>query len=462
LGRPIEHSKRAGLGLATGPKIIVGSVSACAYADGLLRASLPVRPCDVSDLNALRIQTDGLVAATEAVKFPFERVGLDVAPELATLRERQALLRVEMPYGGEGWLVTRYADARFVWSDRRFSLAATVNADVPRVSEKLTPPGHLMAMDPPEHSRLRKLVARAFSRRAAQAWRLRAGEIVEELIAGLRANGSPADLVENFSVPLPVTVICELLGVPKADRSLFRHFAEIMLSTTAASLEEMLATRDELIGYLSRHISARRARPQEERSADLLTDLVRARDQRDQLSETELLMMGINMIVAGHETTANSLSNFVYTLLDTGRWEWLAQNQEKIGIAIDELLRYVQLGSTGTPARVAMEDVEMAGQLVRAGESAIIEINSANRDEAIFANAETLNLERAHNPHVTFGYGPHLCLGAQLARMELQVAMGGLLRHFPDLRLAGSAADVAWRAGGQVRGPRELLVSWGQ
>ncbi|HWG14308.1 MAG TPA: cytochrome P450 [Streptosporangiaceae bacterium] len=402
-----------------------------------------------------------MTASTEALAFPFEqRAALEPPPEFALLRAERPVQRVEMPYGGEGWLITRYADAKLVWSDPRFSRAATVNADVPRPTPKLTPPGHLMAMDPPEHSRLRRLVAGAFTVKAVQRWRPRTTQVVEELVEGLKAKGSPADLVDNFALPLPVTVICELLGVPKEDRHFFQHFSQIALSTTAATLEEMLAARDELTGYLARHIAARRAQPEGERSKDLLTDLVQARDSDDRLSEAELIMMGVGLLIAGHETTANSTSNFVYTLLERGYWATLARQPDKVNVAIEELLRYVQLGNTGSMTRIATEDVEVGGQLIRVGEGVIVAINSANRDEQVFPDGDVLDLERAHNPHVRFGYGAHHCLGAQLARMELQVGVGGLLKHFPGLRFAGTAEDVPWRVGTLVHGPRELLLAW--
>ena len=402
-----------------------------------------------------------MTAATEAIGFPFEqRAALEPPPEFALLRAERPVQRVQMPYGGEGWLVTRYADAKFVWSDPRFSREATVNADVPRASPKLTPPGHLMAMDPPEHARLRRLVAGAFTVKAVRRWRPRTEQVVEELITAVLEKGAPVDLVDNFSLPLPVTVICELLGVPKEDRRFFQHFSQVALSTTAATLEEMLVARDELTGYLAKHIAIRRNQPEGERSNDLMTDLVHARDNDDRLTEAELVMMGVGLLIAGHETTANSTSNFVYTLLETGQWASLAQRPEKLNVAIEELLRYVQLGNTGSMTRIATEDVEIAGQLVRKGDGVIVAINSANRDEEVFGDAGTLDLEREHNPHVRFGYGAHHCLGAQLARMELQVGVGGLLRQFPTLRFAGSAEDVPWRVGTLVHGPRELMLSW--
>ncbi len=402
-----------------------------------------------------------MTRATEAVRFPFgQPAALQAPPEFAVLRAERPVQRVQMPFGGEGWLVTRYADSKFVWSDPRFSRAATVNADIPRSSPQLNPPGHLSAMDPPEHSRLRRLVGGAFTVKAAQRWRSRTEQIAGDLITGLLAKGAPVDLVDNFSLPLPITVICELLGVPKEDRRLFERVSQAVPGTSAVTDEQAQAACDELICYLAQHISARRDQPDGARPDDLLTTLIQARDRGDRLSEAELINMGCVIIIGGHETTAGSISNFVYTLVETGQWAQLARHPEKLNVAIEELLRYVQLHNTGGLARIATEDVEIAGQLVRKGDAVIVDLNSANRDASIFQDAETLDLEREHNPHVAFAYGAHRCPGAQLARMELQVGIGALLRQLPGLRLAGSAEDIPWRAGTAVDGPRELLLSW--
>ncbi|WP_031466715.1 cytochrome P450 [Sciscionella sediminilitoris] len=397
------------------------------------------------------------MAATDVLEYPFEQPA-ELAPpvEFAELRAERPIQRVELPYGGQAWLVTRYADVKQVYADPRFSRAATVGEDIPRTTPARVRAGGLLAMDPPEHSRLRKLVASAFTMKNVQRWRPRTEQVVGELIAGMRP---PADLVDQFCLPLPVTVICELLGVPATDRHFFQHFAQIMLSTTAATAGEIEQAREELFAYLREHIAARRAQPEGQRSRDLLTDLVEARDNTDRLSEDELVQMGVGILVAGHETTANQLANFTFTLLDTGLWARLVERPELLDSAVEELLRYVQLGNGGS-ARVATEDVELAGVLVRAGESVIGALGSANRDESVFPGADRIDFDRETNPHVGFGYGVHHCLGAQLARMELRVGLGALIEAFPGLRFAESAEQVPWRVGRLVHGPRELRLRW--
>jgi nocardicin N-oxygenase len=389
----------------------------------------------------------------QAVPFPFTSAEpLQPAPEYAALRAGRPALRVELPYGGEGWLVSRYADVKQVLSDPRFSRAATVNADVPRTTPARPQPNNLLSMDAPEHSRLRRLVAGTFTMKNIERWRPRTEQIVQQLIDGMRRGGSPADLVNAFSLPLPVTVICELLGVPASERPLFQRFSQIILSTTAATLDEIITARTDLENYLAGHIAAHREQPRD----DLLSQLISARDEGDRLSEPELVSMGITILVAGHETTANQLSNFVYTLLDAGLWADLATHPERLTTAIEELLRTVALGTGGGQARIATEDIDIGGTLVRAGEAVIAALPSANRDETAFQSPDALDLGRQQNPHVAFGFGLHHCLGAQLARLELRVGLGGLLAAFPALRLQ----DVAWRVGTLVTGPSKLSVSW--
>jgi nocardicin N-oxygenase len=314
-------------------------------------------------------------------------------------------------------------------------------------------------MDPPEHSRLRKLVAKAFTSRRVDLLRPRAQQIVDQRLDEIERTGAPADLVANLALPLPVTVICEMLGVPPEDQHRFRDFSDAILSTTAYTADQIASARSELETYLAEVVAARRAAP--DTGDDLLAALVAARDNDDRLTEEELVQLGITLLIAGHETTANQIANFTYLLLSTpGQWDALRADPELVPDAVEELLRYVQLGSGGAFARVATEDVEVGGTLVRAGDAVFVNTQSANRDESIFHDAAELDLARRHNPHIAFGHGVHHCLGAQLARVELQVAIGSLLRRFPRLRLAVPAEDVPWKTGLLVRGPVALPVTW--
>ena len=392
-------------------------------------------------------------------RYPFSRAhALDMDPTYRGLRSDEPLSRVRAPYGGECWLAVRHADVRTVLSDPRFSRSATVGEDVPRPRPEIDhQTSSILNMDPPEHTRLRKLVARAFTARRVADLRPRTVELTRGLLDDLRAAGSPADLVAHVSMPLPVTIICEMLGVPVSERSVFRAGADAALSTTSMTPEQRAAARDEMLGFMARLIAERRAEPAD----DLLTALVQARDSDDRLSEDELLAMGVGILIAGHETTMNHLANFVFTVLTTpGMADALRADPDAVGPAVEELLRIVPLGAGSGFPRVALEDVELGGVTVRAGESVMVAIHSANRDGSVFDDPETLHADRAENPHVAFGHGPHHCLGAQLARMEMQVALGELLRAFPGLRLAVPPDEVPWRSGALVRGPRELLLAW--
>lgn len=395
----------------------------------------------------------------EVRQYPFgEPVRLDMDPLFTKLRREEPVCRVELPYGGEGWLVTRYEDVRLVLADPRFSRAATVGReDLPRATPAPVRPDSLLSMDPPEHSRLRKLVAKAFTGRRVAELRPRTREIVDEKLTALERAGAPADLVEGFALPLPVTVICEMLGVPPRDQHRFRDFSDAILSTTAYTREQIESARVSLETYLAEVVAERRQRPTD----DLLGALVAARDDEDRLSERELVNLGVGLLIAGHETTANQIANFTYVLLTQREyWELLRAEPELIPGAVEELLRYVQLGAGAGQPRVATEDVVLSGVTVRAGDSVFVNTQAANRDENVFDDPESLDLTRQRNPHVAFGYGAHHCLGAQLARVELQVALEALLERFPSLRLSLPLDEIPWKSGLLVRGPKQLLVEW--
>lgn len=396
---------------------------------------------------------------TEVRRYPFgEPVRLEMDPLFTQLRREEPVCRVELPYGGEGWLVTRYEDVKLVLADPRFSRAATVGReDLPRATPAPVRADSLLSMDPPEHSRLRKLVAKAFTGRRVAELRPRTREIVDEKLTALEHAGAPADLVEGFALPLPVTVICEMLGVPPRDQHRFRDFSDAILSTTAYTREQIESARDSLETYLAEVVAERRRRPTD----DLLGALVAARDEEDRLSERELVNLGVGLLIAGHETTANQIANFTYVLLTRREyWELLRAEPELIPGAVEELLRYVQLGAGAGQPRVATEDVVLSGVTVRAGDSVFVNTQAANRDENVFDDPESLDLTRQRNPHVAFGYGAHHCLGAQLARVELQVALEALLERFPTLRLSLPLDEIPWKSGLLIRGPKQLLVEW--
>ncbi|SDQ29460.1 cytochrome P450 [Thermostaphylospora chromogena] len=386
---------------------------------------------------------------------PAER--LDLHPLYAEYRRDRPLARVVMPYGGEAWLVTRYADIRTVLSDPRFSRAVTVGRDVPRLVPQLGE-DNILAMDPPEHTRLRRLVSKAFTPRRVEQMRPNVQAMVDELLDEMIANGAPADIAESLAWPLPVRVICEMLGVPVADRNRFRRWVDVSLALGERTTpEEIVAAGEELRRYMAGLIAQRRAQPTD----DLLGALVVARDEQDKLSEEELLALSVTLLAAGHETTANQIGSHIYLLLSRPElWRSLVADPGLIPSAVEELLRFTPLGVSGGDVRVATVDVELAGGVVRAGEAVVANPASGNRDETVFDNPDEIDLARKHNPHIAFGYGVHHCLGAPLARLELQVVLGTLVRRLPGLRLAVPAEEVQWRTDRLVRGVTGLSVSW--
>ncbi|MFF2329191.1 MULTISPECIES: cytochrome P450 [unclassified Streptomyces] len=393
-------------------------------------------------------------ADTTPRTYPFNTAdGLQLAEEYERVRDQPGLLRVQLAYGEPAWLVTRYADARLVLGDPRFSRAAGASHDEPRQSEGRRD-GGILGMDPPDHTRLRSLVAKAFTVRQVEKLRPRVRELTAGLLDDLEAAGPPADLVDLFALPLPVAVICQMLGVPTKDRPRFRVWSDAALSTSSLTAEEFAANREELRAYMAELIASHRASPQD----DLMTALIEARDGGDRLSELELVDLCVSVLVAGHETTASQIPNFVLTLLDhPDQLARLRAEPELIAGAVEELLRFVPLGSGAGQARYATEDVEVGGTLVRAGSPVLVAIGAANRDALRFSAPGVLDLARDGNQHLGFGHGVHHCLGAPLARMELQEALLGIITRFPGLRTAG---DVTWKSEMLVRGPRVMPVGW--
>jgi cytochrome P450 len=384
------------------------------------------------------------------------RLAMD--PWYSAAREAAPLVRVRMPYGGDAWLAVQYSSVRLAQSDPRFSRAAAAEAggDAPRMVPGKPPVGSVLTIDPPDHTRVRKFVAKAFTVRRVERLRPRVQEIVDGLLDQLVLHGAPADLKKFVAEPLPVMMICEVLGVPADDRDQFRNLTETIMSTVFTE-DEALQAMTQFLSYFSSLVAAKRKQPGD----DLLSMLVTVVENDDRLSELELASLGVALLVGGHETILNQVTNFVYTLLtNPTELAKLRAKPELLNQAIEELLRHIPINSGGAFGSVAKEDVQIGDITVRAGETVVADIAAANHDARTFAEPDLLNLERTDVPHLTFGFGPHHCIGAQLARMELQVTLGTLLRRFPDLRLAVPAEEIAWREGVLIRGVEALPITW--
>lgn len=388
------------------------------------------------------------------VAYPFNETGsLTLSEAYFEAQRAPGMVRVQLPHGEPAWLATRYDDVRLVLGDRRFSRAMATTHDEPRMQSGRNLSGFL-SMDPPDHTRLRTLVAKAFTVRRVEELRPRAREIATDLVKDMIAAGQPVDLVDRFALSLPVAVICELLGVPVEDRPKFRVWSDTALSTSRLTPQEYMANREELRDYMRGLIADHRVHPRD----DLISALIAARDERDRLTELELVDTCVGILVAGHETTASQIPNFLVTLLDDpAAMARLREDPSLIPGAVEELLRYVPLGAGGGFARYATEDVEVGGVLVREGEPVVVAIGAANRDGLRFTDPNAVRIEQPPEQHLAFGHGVHHCLGAALARMELQEALRVLLTELPGLHLAG---DIVWKSEMLVRGPVTMPVGW--
>ncbi len=384
---------------------------------------------------------------------------LEFDPLMRRLLTEEPVARIRMPHGdGEAWLVTRYEDVRTVTTDRRFSRAAGIGRDLPRMTpEPIAQAESINLMDPPAHSHLRRLVAKAFTNRQVEAMRPKTQRIVDGLLDEMEAHGSPADLVRHVSSRLPLMTICEMLGIPEQDRPRLRQCAVTMMSTSPTGREAAAAAKSELRGYFTELTAQRRRDPGD----DLLSALATSRDGEDLLDDAELAVMGQVLMVTGHDTSTYQISNIVYTLLTRpDALATLRARPQLLPKAIEELLRFIPFRQGVGIARIALEDVEIGGVTVRAGEPVHVSYLAANRDERAFERPDELDLERGAANHMTFGYGTHHCAGAHLARMELQITVGSLLRRFPKLRLAVPRDEIDWNSGSIWRYPQAVPVSW--
>jgi len=379
-------------------------------------------------------------------------------PDIRTISGGRPVFRAELPDGRIVWLVSGYENVRQMIIDQRFSRALAVAPGRAQPGFEMSAAGSISGMDPPEHTRLRKLVASAFTARRVEALRPRVASIVNELIDAMADRPQPADLVADFSLPLPAQVICEMLGVPAEDLGQFHAWSDTIIGDWQRDSDEIMTALAALYGYFGRLIEIKRGRPAD----DLMSALIAARDEDDRLSEQELTVMCCTLLIGGHETTANQISLSLLLLFDhPGQVAKLRADPGLIPGAVEELLRYVRLGSL-PPARVTKEDVQLGGVTIPAGETVIPLFGTANRDPSVFTDPDRLNVTRDAASHLTFGAGVHHCLGAQLARVELQEAFRGLIGRLPGLRLAVPASDLEFKPGMAIHSLRELPVLWGE
>ncbi|MFB7053029.1 cytochrome P450 family protein [Streptomyces vinaceus] len=385
----------------------------------------------------------------------------DPFPLYRQLREDGPVRRVVIAGALEAWLVTRYEDGLAALSDTRLSSDVRDAADT-RLLEQLPGTeresmlGNMLRSDPPDHTRLRRLVSKAFTARRVAEMRPRIQEVTDRLLDAVVADGR-ADLVADFALPLPVTVISELLGVPVDERHEFQRWTDRMLMRGAQPPDPAVVNEAwrHMRAYVTELIGAKRAEPGE----DLLSALITARDEEQRLSEDELVAMVFLLLAAGYVTTVNLISGGIAMLLaHPDQLDLLRSDPALLPGAVEEFLRYDGPVSPGI-ARFAREDVEIAGVRIPRGATVLIGSAVADRDPDRFPDPDRLDITRADNAHLAFGHGIHYCLGAPLARLEGQIAIGTALRRLPGLALAVEPAQIPWRPGG-LRGPLALPVTF--
>jgi cytochrome P450 PksS len=386
-------------------------------------------------------------------------------PYYARLRAETPILHTKMPTGEFAWLVTRYDDVVAVLKDERFVKRAASALTPEQVARQpwfrkifKTVRRNLLSVDPPDHTRLRALVSKAFTPPLVEQMRGRIQSLSDELIDHVQPRGS-FDLIRDFALPLPTTIIAEMLGVPVADRHAFHRWSNALLSAAQSTWRMMNAVPNTLLflRYIRKFLRKRRANPQD----DLTTALIRAEDAGDRMSEDELVAMVMLLLVAGHETTVNLIGNGIQALLAfPDQLEKLRTNPTLIKPAVEEFLRFTSPVEVATE-RYAQEDVALGDVTIKRGDMIFAVLASANRDERLFKNPDTLDIAREPNKHVAFGLATHFCLGAPLARLEGQIAIQTLLRRLPGLQLAIAPNQLRWRRGLLLRGLESLPVAFG-
>ncbi len=409
--------------------------------------------------------TPGPAPAPELFTWEFAS---DPYPAYAWLREHAPVHRTTLPSGVEAWLVTRYADARQALADQRLSKNPAHHEESPHAKGKTGIPGerkaelmtHLLNIDPPDHTRLRRLVSKAFTPRRVAEFTPRVQELTDRLIDSFVAKGS-ADLIHEFAFPLPIYAICDLLGVPAEDQDDFRDWAGMMIRHGGGPRGGVARSVKKMRGYLAELIHRKREEPGD----DLISGLIRASDHGEHLTENEAAAMAFILLFAGFETTVNLIGNGVYQLLRHPGQRARLQASLAAGetglleTGVEELLRYdgpVEMATW----RYATRALTIGGQEIPAGDPVLVVLAAADRDPERFDAPDTLDLARRDNQHLGYGHGIHYCLGAPLARLEGQTALATLLTRLPDLRLAADPAELRWRGGLIMRGLRTLPVEF--
>ncbi|MGW0813125.1 cytochrome P450 [Streptomyces viridiviolaceus] len=382
--------------------------------------------------------------------------GTDFDPALAELMREGPVTLVGLPDGeGRAWLVTGYDDVRLVTDDPRFARAPVMARQLARPAPHFVPElGAVGLLDPPDHIRPRRTVAAAFTARGVERVRERARGILGELVDAMLRAGPPADLTEAVLSPFPIAVTCELMGVPAADRHSLRTWTRLVLSSPQGAGVSERAERA-MHAYFADLIGSR-----EDSTDEDVTSLLGAAVGRGEVTSEEAVGLAV-LLQTGCEAVTDSSGQMFYTLLTRRELlERLRSEPENRPRAVDELLRWIPHRNAVGPSHTALEDVELHGVRIRAGDAVHVSYPAANRDPEVFPHPDEIDVSRSPNPHLAFGFGPHYCPGGMLARLESELLVDTLLDRVPGMRLAVPPGDVPFKKGTLIRGPEALPVTW--
>jgi cytochrome P450 len=383
----------------------------------------------------------------------------DPPRDISKLREDRPVSPMVFPDGHQGWIVTGYEEVRQLLADTRFSSRGDIGVmhipfvipGMPEITEPQPPtPGVFIAMDPPDHTRIRRKLIGAFTVKRMKRLEEHIREIAERQLDDMAKLTPPVDLVTAFALPVPSLVICEMLGVPYADRAEFQVNSAKILNRSLP-FDEQMGAYGAMIGYLTGLVTSKRAEPGD----DILSDLARDED----LSIEELTGIAFLLLLAGHETTSNMLGLGTFALLEhPEQAAELRANPELMPDAVEEMMRYLSVADI--LYRYAADDIELGGETIGKGSTVLVSMLAANRDPRHFDDPDALDIHRKARSHLSFGHGVHQCLGQQLARIEMRSGFEGLLRRFPSLALAVPADEVKLRTNMNIYGVHELPVTW--
>ncbi|MFF7974004.1 cytochrome P450 [Streptomyces sp. NPDC007905] len=401
-----------------------------------------------------------MTADHETINCPFDySEALEFDPALADLMQRDSPARIRLPYGdADAWLITGFDSVKQVTTDQRFSRAGIIGHDYPRMTpEPIVSPESINVMDPPLSSRVRHLASQAFTQQQVDGMRQRITELADLLLDDMEKKGPPADLVQHLSNTLPQHTVLDLLGIERQEWPRIEASLHQLLVVGAGTKEAAAGAKADLTAYFAKLVEQRRHSP----GPDLISAMAAAREGEEQLDDRELAVMALMLALSGQDTATCQISNITYLLLTRPElMKHLRHQPESLTDVLHELLRWIPFRKGVGIPRVALEDVELDGARIRAGDFVHVSYLTANRDRERYPDPHVIDLDRPSVPHMTFGWGGHRCIAMPLAMAELEVAIGCLVERFPDLRLAVPPEEVRWDTETIRRFPLELPVAW--